>query len=67
MNKIEWAIVAVIVLIVVLILGINRREAQCMEYGYASANTTMFGTTYCIKRVNQTDVVVRLDSLQRAR
>ena len=65
--KTEMAIIALIVGVLALLVVLNRREARCLAYGYSSANTTMAMTTYCIKRVDQTDVVVRLDSLDRAK
>lgn len=40
-----------------------RAEAKCQSHGYVSAMWWPT-VTYCIKRVNQTDVVVPLDSLE---
>lgn len=56
---IEAAIVAVIVALLIFTGVFIAAEADCLEAGYPKAK---FGgtTAYCIKRVNQTDVVVPL-------
>lgn len=36
---------------------------QCLRYGYRSASVDILYTQYCIKRVNQTDVVTPLNEL----
>lgn len=63
----EVFIIFIMIGIFASLVVLAKREVRCMEYGYLSAKTSLGGQTYCIKRVNQTDVVVRLDSLEHAR
>ena len=60
----------VVVVLVAFILTasvmVTKGESACLYYGYPEAKVYT-SVTYCIKRVNQTDVVVRLDSLERGR
>lgn len=37
-----------------------RAESRCLARGFPSATLTAGLTTYCVKRVNQTDIVERL-------
>lgn len=39
-------------------------ESDCAALGYPSAKLTVDFTPYCIKRVDQTDVVVRLKDIK---
>lgn len=38
-----------------------RTEADCLSSGYPAHNVTWNGARYCIKRVDQTDIVVPFD------
>jgi hypothetical protein len=44
----------------------NQRstERYCLSKGYPQGDWRWFGPNYCIKRVDQTDVVVSTDSLR---
>ena len=60
----DHAILGVIALLVGIILYssilLHRTRMRCLAKGYPQAASI----TYCVKRVNQTDVVARLDTLQ---
>jgi len=38
-------------------------ERICLAHGYPQGDWRIIGPNYCIKRINQTDVVISLDSL----
>jgi hypothetical protein len=44
-----------------------KTAAFCLKHGYPSSNMTFGLDKYCIKRVDQTDVVVPIDEVQEAR
>lgn len=68
MSRIALGVLAAFVLYLVLVLAILiPAENACLRRGYREATVTGNLTAYCIKRVNQTDVVVPLDSLRRAK
>jgi len=41
----------------------TKVERICLVHGYPQGDWRVIGPNYCIKRVNQTDVVTSLDSL----
>lgn len=45
--------------------GLFYADSHCLRHGYPQSSLTFTFHAYCIKRVNQTDVVVPLDSLER--
>lgn len=63
MTKVEIAIIAVVVVLIGAIVGVSVLRFQyrrtCLSHGYPQ-----WQAGYCIKRVNQTDVVVPMDSLR---
>ena len=64
----SFSIVSVIVLILVggiSLFSESAAERDCRKKGYPTAQVNWggLGTAYCIKRVDQTDVVVPLESL----
>jgi hypothetical protein len=65
----EVAIVAAVVVLIVplVVLGVvtARTEAACLRAGYPSATVDVFLNRYCVKRVDQTDVVVPLSDVAR--
>lgn len=67
MNWIEGLIIFVIVLLVgattVTIVTQTRLQKQCLELGYKEVSFDYTLEGYCIKRVDQTDVVVPLKDL----
>lgn len=72
-TLIEALIILVIVLLVgsVVFTGIRgyRAKEKCLAKGYPEVkfggwSGHLFGDAYCVKRQDQTDVVVRLDSLK---
>jgi hypothetical protein len=42
-----------------------RYQQACLRSGYPEARWFLGGQAYCVKRVNQTDVVVPLDQVRR--
>lgn len=57
--------VAMLLFSIVQGIAITRADAKCLAAGFPKANLRWdFHTLYCIKRVNQTDVVVRYDTLR---
>ena len=62
---VRWTAIILAVMIAVL-TKFALNEAACQRHGYLTASTWPT-VTYCIKRVNQTDIVVRLDSLERTK
>lgn len=62
-RGIPIAIVCLIAGVVFGLIAISRQEMACQRHGYPEAKVWP-SVTYCVKRVEQTDVVVRLDSLE---
>ncbi len=63
-----WFLLFFVLMVIIGVVGGAKHEAaeqQCLEKGYREARTMLagFGKAYCMKRVDQTDVVVPLDSL----
>ena len=66
-------ILAVAVALAVALVGLRayekvstlRTERACLRAGWPRADWRWIGPSYCIRRVNQTDVVVPLDSAAR--
>lgn len=60
---------AIIIIIVVVIWGCLyglqsiRSDRACLAKGYREATVDYTLTAYCIRRTDQSDIVVRLDSL----
>ncbi len=71
MTGIEKIIIALIVAILGGAASVGFAEYQaeqaCLRAGWPEVRWRPFAPTYCVKRVEQTDVVARLDSLQGAR
>jgi len=57
------ALVTPIVFFSILLEKQYQAERICLAKGYPKAYVTMERKAYCIKRVNQTDVVVPLEEL----
>lgn len=51
------------------VLGVRQTqlERDCLAAGYSRADWRFIGPSYCITRTDQTDVVVPVDSVRRAR
>jgi hypothetical protein len=62
---IAWTFVLVFVICVVSLFFEGIADAECHRLGYARADLTLTRDRYCIRRVNQTDEVVSLDSARR--
>ena len=54
------SIVAFFALVVVTFVVETRASARCLAAGYPESKTTVGFASYCVKRVDQTDVVVPL-------
>jgi hypothetical protein len=77
MNVLRWywrefpALVVVVVGMIALMsyvqYGTSTTHTRCVVRGYPSYYVTWTLDRYCIKRVGQSDVVVPLDSLERAK
>lgn len=66
---IEWLIIVVVVLLIAgtVVPGYIRwrTDRTCLEHGYPSSRVMWpDAARYCIKRVDQTDVVIPLDSVR---
>lgn len=50
-----------------VIEGVNQAavERACLSVGYPNGDFRWIGPNYCIKRIDQTDVVVTLDEARR--
>lgn len=62
------ALVAIAFVLGLLVVGLvvsSRAEAQCLAAGYPGSSVTWNLRAYCVKRVNQTDVVVPLREVER--
>lgn len=68
MTKIELLIIAAILAIIGAIGYSSYVEVaasnRCLKRGFPESKVTITLTTYCIKRVNQTDSVARLVDLK---
>jgi hypothetical protein len=68
-HWIEATIVVVVLAVVMLILVLAsesaRAESACLKLGYPQMKMDGSGNAYCIKRVNNTDIVVPLAEAQR--
>ena len=68
MSPLEFCIEAAIVILVtvILVFGVASANArkQCLAAGWPKAEVDYMLNTYCIKRVDQTDVVVPLKELR---
>lgn len=42
-------------------------KAECLSYGYSRAEVDMYLVSYCVRRLDQTDVVVPLEKVRRER
>jgi hypothetical protein len=68
----NWPII-LIVAITLVFIGLTlpfivvqaRTEAACLRAGYPGASVDVFLNQYCVKRVDQTDVVVPLEDVKR--
>lgn len=58
---------AVSAFVFVMVMGVYESicRRKCLEFGYPSVNLSFF-TPYCIKRVDQSDVVAKLSDLEAA-
>jgi hypothetical protein len=58
-------IVFVLMITFVAVIGITsaRLKAACLQAGYPAKELTWNFERYCVKRVDQTDIVIRLDDL----
>jgi hypothetical protein len=64
-EKVGLGIFAVIVIYALwLIFAGSALERQCLRAGYPEASLRLIGPNYCIKRVDQTDVVIPADSVK---
>jgi hypothetical protein len=68
----DWWVefVSGIVVLVILLLALSmavislRTDAACLKHGWPGSSVTWNFNKYCIKRVNQTDVVISLSDLE---
>jgi hypothetical protein len=73
-KRADWALIAIVAIIaaLVVIVGVTMvyegaeaaLENQCAAAGYPSSKVTWTFDRYCIKRVDQTDVVVPLGEVE---
>lgn len=60
------AVLASIVAIVFVYIPVTvSASSDCLFYGYPNSRVTMTLTRYCMKRVDETDVVTPLSELQQ--
>jgi hypothetical protein len=67
LTRFGWLLVVWCVFAGILVAGAVREgfvQSACLGYGYPQSDVTIKGTAYCIKRVQQSDVVRPLDSLR---
>ena len=68
MTKIEVTLLIIIFAIIGAIVAFPITEltthAACLRHGYPNSQVSLTFIRYCIKRVNQTDTVVRLSTLK---
>lgn len=68
MMTIEWVIAAAIAVIVATLLTLGFVSAsaskQCLAAGWPAAKVDYSLNQYCVKRVDQTDVVVPLEQIK---
>jgi hypothetical protein len=57
--------VIVIPMVAVAVYGVTEARARvdCLAYGYPAVKVDMALRAYCVRRVDQTDVVVPLDKV----
>ena len=66
MHKAILVLVFLFVVLLILSGSIDvYTKSQCYSLGYTTGKVDVFLNQYCIKRVDQTDVVVSLDQLRR--
>lgn len=58
-------IMITMIYVVMMIIMQANLEARCLAVGYPTASFTIKFHRYCIKRVNQTDVVTPIEELER--
>lgn len=64
-DHLVGTLVAVFFVVIFLFFGISVYvQGECLKYGYKNGRLDYSITGYCIKRVDQTDVVVLLSSLR---
>lgn len=65
----EKALAAVVALLVVVLVAVicaaGSAKSACLEAGYPGAKIDYKWNRYCIKRVEQTDVVVPLELVRK--
>lgn len=71
MNKVTEKLfpAAVFIVLTWLLLGFAAKftaNTKCLRFGYSSSKIDATFDSYCIKRVNQTDVVIPLSELKEA-
>lgn len=62
-NPLAW----IVAVLVVLLLGVMTEtwlRSACLAHGFPEVRRSPFAPTYCIKRENNTDLVVRLRDLE---
>jgi hypothetical protein len=65
MNKIEITFLSLLTLFLgSLTVNIFKVERFCLAHGYPQGAWRIIGPNYCIKRVNQTDVVISTEDLK---
>lgn len=69
-TKILEKLIIGAMLIVVIIFGVYclkviLTQSECLSHGYKESKVDMFFNPYCIKRVDQTDVVLPLDDIRK--
>ncbi len=64
MNIFDWCIVAVLIFILAFVGVVSfvkaNKMSKCLEMGYPSVRLDWKLNAYCVKRINQTDVVLPL-------
>ena len=68
MSKEEWFAVAVVALMLSYVVALCAvgavTQKGCLAFGYPSFKIDYTFSAYCVKRVDQTDVVERLEKLR---
>lgn len=75
MKPIEGLILGGVVLVICLLMVVTgvraftlvKAKAECLQAGYPSAQIDFYLEAYCIRRLDQTDVVEPLEKIRRER
>lgn len=68
-DKADWIVISTCLAVVIgaflLMVWSDSMNSRCLVYGYPDRKTPITSLeTYCIKRVDNTDIVVKLSDLE---